>query len=146
VLGAGADNGIGIAGIAPGALLLPVRTSDNILHQADPAGRNHRERPGHAGLRPGEALALRWRAIGERTIRIDRAMPCGEEKETKTGRSRSVRLLAPLHEDLASWRLVSGRDDSRGLLFPRPDGRPWGEDDWHNWRNRVFRPAASAVA
>ncbi|MEA2398577.1 MAG: cell wall-associated protease [Thermoleophilaceae bacterium] len=41
VLGAGADNGIGIAGVAPGARLLPIRTSDNILHQ---------------GVRVGEAI------------------------------------------------------------------------------------------
>jgi Subtilase family/FG-GAP-like repeat len=33
VLGAATNNGIGVAGIAPGARLLPVRTSDNILHQ-----------------------------------------------------------------------------------------------------------------
>jgi hypothetical protein len=33
VLGAAADNGVGIAGIAPGARILPVRTADNILHQ-----------------------------------------------------------------------------------------------------------------
>ena len=34
VLGAAADNGRGIAGIAPGSAILPVRTSDNILHQS----------------------------------------------------------------------------------------------------------------
>ena len=33
VLGAATDNGIGIAGIAPGARIRPVRTADNILHQ-----------------------------------------------------------------------------------------------------------------
>ena len=34
VLGAATDNGIGIAGIAPGAAILPLRTADNILHQS----------------------------------------------------------------------------------------------------------------
>ncbi|MDX6671255.1 MAG: hypothetical protein QOI91_1618 [Solirubrobacteraceae bacterium] len=33
VLGAAADNGAGIAGVAPGARILALRTSDNILHQ-----------------------------------------------------------------------------------------------------------------
>jgi subtilisin family serine protease len=33
VLGAATDNGIGVAGIAPGARLLPVRTSNDIIHQ-----------------------------------------------------------------------------------------------------------------
>lgn len=33
VLAAAADNGRGIAGVAPGARILPLRTADNILHQ-----------------------------------------------------------------------------------------------------------------
>ena len=33
VLAAAADNGAGIAGVAPGARVLPLRTADNILHQ-----------------------------------------------------------------------------------------------------------------
>src|SRR4051794_13148570 len=33
VLGAAADNGIGVAGVAPGARIMALRTSDNILHQ-----------------------------------------------------------------------------------------------------------------
>ncbi|HEX8052735.1 MAG TPA: S8 family serine peptidase, partial [Thermoleophilaceae bacterium] len=33
VLGATADNGLGIAGIAPRSPILPIRTSDNIIHQ-----------------------------------------------------------------------------------------------------------------
>ena len=33
VLGAAADNGIGIAGVAPGAQIMPLRTADHILHQ-----------------------------------------------------------------------------------------------------------------
>ena len=33
VLGAAANNGIGVAGIAPSARIMPLRTSDNILHQ-----------------------------------------------------------------------------------------------------------------
>src|SRR5215212_11746713 len=49
VLGAAADNGEGIAGTAPGARIMPVRTADNILHQgsrlaADRVGRRSRRR------------------------------------------------------------------------------------------------------
>jgi hypothetical protein len=33
VLGAATDNGEGIAGIAPDAMIMPIRTADNILHQ-----------------------------------------------------------------------------------------------------------------
>lgn len=39
VLAAKADNGIGIAGVAPGARILALRTADNILHQGDRVAR-----------------------------------------------------------------------------------------------------------
>jgi integrase len=50
----------------------------------------------YAGLRPGEALALEWQHMGERTILIEGAVALGTVKETKTRQTRSVRLLAPL--------------------------------------------------
>jgi integrase len=56
-----------------------------------------------------------------------------------------VRLLAPLAADLAEWRLACGRPDDDALVFPRKDGRVWTEEDWRNWRQRVFAPAATAV-
>ena len=49
----------------------------------------------YAGLRPQEALGLRWRDVGERTLLIN---------APKTGQRRNVRLLAPLREDLDAWR------------------------------------------
>lgn len=55
----------------------------------------------YAGLRPGEALALAWRNVRERTILVDRAIALGTEKGTKTNAARTVRLLAPLAKDLA---------------------------------------------
>jgi integrase len=99
----------------------------------------------YAGLRPGEALALRWKDVRERTILVDRAVALGDEKGTKTGKSRSVRLLAPLAADLAEWRLASGRPGDDELVFPKKGGRVWTEQDWRNWRQRVFAPAATAV-
>jgi integrase len=99
----------------------------------------------YAGLRPGEALALRWGDVGERTILVDRAVALGDVKGTKTGKRRSVRLLAPLAVDLAEWRLARGRPDDDALVFPRKDGRVWMEEDWRNWRQRVFAPVATAV-
>jgi integrase len=99
----------------------------------------------YAGLRPGEALALRWSDIGARTILVDRAVALGEVKGTKTGKSRSVRLLAPLATDLAEWRLASGRPDDDELVFPNKGGRIWTEEDWRNWRQRIFTPAATAA-
>ncbi len=49
----------------------------------------------YAGLRPGEALALTWGHVGERTILVERSLALGELKDTKTRSTRSVRLLAP---------------------------------------------------
>jgi integrase len=97
----------------------------------------------YAGLRPGEALALAWADVGERTLRVRRSMSRGLEKRTKTGATRSVRLLAPLAEDLAAWRKVTRQPS--GLVFPRPSGAAWSDDDWRNWRHRVFQANADAI-
>jgi integrase len=99
----------------------------------------------YAGLRPGEALALTWADIGERTILVERSVALGEVKETKTRRSRSVRLPAPLSSDLRKLRLQLGRPEDEELVFPQPDGMAWLDTDWRNWRERVFQPKAKAA-
>jgi integrase len=99
----------------------------------------------YAGLRPGEALALEWQHIGERTILIEAAVALGNVKEAKTRQTRSVRLLAPLATDLAEWRLACGRPDGETRVFPGHDGRPWADHDWRNWRKRVYAPVAHGV-
>ena len=72
----------------------------------------------YAGLRPQEALALPWRDVRDRTLLIDRAQSDEGPKTTKTGRTRSVRLLAPLAADLAAWRLASARSGADELVCP----------------------------
>jgi integrase len=96
----------------------------------------------YAGLRPGEALALRWSSVRKRTLLIERSISYGREKSTKTNSTRSVRLLAPLAQDLAEWRLACGRPGEDAWIFARPDGEPWHNDDYRNWRKRGFVPAA----
>ncbi len=64
-----------------------------------------------------------------------------------------MELLAPLAQDLAEWRLASGRPGPRELLFPRqqvPQSRvrasvEWQTHDWGNWRRRIYQPAAKAA-
>jgi integrase len=75
----------------------------------------------YAGLRPGEALALAWGNVRDRTILVDRAIALGTENGTKTNATRTVRLLAPLAEDLALWRRASTATE---LVFPRRDLAP----------------------
>ena len=97
----------------------------------------------YAGLRPGEALALSWVDVGKRALRVTRSISHGAEKRTKTGANRSVRLLAPLVEDLAAWKAATTRPG--GLVFPRASGVPWTDDDWRNWRHRTFQANAEAI-
>jgi integrase len=99
----------------------------------------------YAGLRPGEALALSWDNVGERTLLVEQSNSDAELKATKTEQSRSVGLLAPLATDLAEWRLASGRPEGPTLVFPNSRGEPWTEDTYRNWRRRIYRPAAQAA-
>jgi integrase len=97
----------------------------------------------YAGLRPSDALALRFGDVGERTLLVERSLgPDGAPKRTKTGQIRSVRLLQPLSEDLVAWRKDRAAIE---LVFPTRAGTAWDEDDWRNWRHRVYVPAAKAA-
>jgi integrase len=78
-----------------------------------------------AGLRPGEALALREESIREPTLLVEFSISFGAEKDTKTRQARAVRLLGPVAQELAGYRLATAKErlGSR-YLFPRQDGRP----------------------
>jgi integrase len=91
----------------------------------------------YSGLRPGEALALTWNRVGERTIAVTGASSMGRLKGTKTGAERTVRLLSPLAHDLARVaaragpprsgrhcvpRRIAGRDPHRGPVEPLDPG------------------------
>ncbi len=99
----------------------------------------------YAGLRPGEALALAWGDLGERTILVERALALGEVKETKTRATRTVRLVDPLKADLKALRLKVGVPNEDEPIIPAHHGGYWQEHDWRNWRRRVFQPAAKAA-
>jgi integrase len=99
----------------------------------------------YAGLRPGEALALRWGDVRENTLHIQRAVSYGEEKATKTNASRTVRLLDPLRRDLAEWRLASGRPADSALVFPSASGGTWSLPAYQSWRRRAFARALNAA-
>ena len=67
-------------------------------------------------------------------------------KGQKTNRPpRSVDLLGPLRADLAVWRGTSASPPDDDFVFARADGGIWREDDWRNWRKRIFAPAARAI-
>jgi integrase len=99
----------------------------------------------YAGLRPGEALALRWGDVRERTLLVERAVSLGEVKATKTGAHRTVRLLAPLAADLREWKMRSGRRGDRELVIPAVSGGPWSDEAYRSWRRKAFARAAAAA-
>jgi integrase len=100
----------------------------------------------YAGLRPGEALALRWDDIRSDVIHVTRATSLGQITTTKTGRSRAVRLLKPLADDLAALHAAAANPAPDALLFPNHAGAPWNDHDYRNWRRRRFNHAAHAAA
>lgn len=99
----------------------------------------------YAGLRPGEALGLRWHDIRERTILVERSVAFGKLKTTKTGKTRTVKLLTPLAETLETWRQTATRTQATDLVFPSPDGSAWNLDRVNNWRGRTFADAVKTA-
>jgi integrase len=99
----------------------------------------------YAGLRPGEALGLRWGDVREQTLLIQRAISLGEESDTKTRQHRTVRLLASLAADLRLWRMAAGRPADSELVFPGKEGQPWTQAAYQSWRRRAFNRATKAA-
>jgi len=96
----------------------------------------------YAGLRPSEALALHWSDVRAQTILVQRALSLGEDADTKTHQHRTVRVLAPLREDLELWRRSA---PGNKLVFPGHDGEPWTVPAYQSWRRRAFRRAFQAA-
>jgi integrase len=90
----------------------------------------------YGGLRPVEDRGSAWTDLQGRTLHV---------VASKTGRPRDIDVLAPLAQDLAEWRLLSGVPSDESLLVPTVDGDDWRRHDWGNWRRRVWHPAAIAA-
>jgi integrase len=121
------------------------RMRSHLLSRDDTAGATLLSVLAYAGLRPGEALGLTWGSVAERTIVVEQAVSMGQLKDTKTRRTRTVRLLLPLADDLGGLRRVCQEPASSALVFPGALDAPWSDDAWRNWRRRVFRPAAESA-
>jgi hypothetical protein len=84
----------------------------------------------YSGPRPEEVVCrLAWGDVGDQSIRY---------VDTKRHRVRFTPLLAPLAQDLREWFLASGRPAPGLPVFPAHDGGFWDQDDWRNWRKRVW--------
>jgi integrase len=75
-----------------------------------------------AGLRPGEALALRWEDFdeAERTLSIERAVSDGEVKATKSEARRLLDLTTRLTEALSQWQSAGELDALTRDTTPSP--------------------------
>ena len=81
----------------------------------------------------------------ERTLLVEKAADGqGGVKSTKTGQARTVRLLAPLADDLAEWRRSLDQADD-ALLFPNGSGGVWNDPAWQTWHRDAWVPACRAV-
>lgn len=90
----------------------------------------------YGGLRPGEAMGARWEDLAERTLYIP---------PRKTSKERHLKLLSPLAQDLAEWRMACGRPESQLIFAPTSARNSGGESVWSNWVKRVYVPAARAA-
>jgi integrase len=108
------------------------------------------------GLRPGEALALRWDDLEGNRLRVRRALVrlangSWTFEETKTKRGRGVtlpvtaaRLLQRHKARQAEVRLLLGPEyASHGLMFSTERGEPL---DWHTVVHRYYRPLLRRLA
>lgn len=94
----------------------------------------------YAGLRPGEARALRWRDVRDHVLVVDRAVSGREIGPTKTYARRTVELVAPLAADLDLLRPKVAAPDALVVAAERG-----GLLDLDNWRRRVWGPACEAA-
>jgi integrase len=84
----------------------------------------------YSGPRPEEVVCrLAWGDVGDQSIRY---------RDTKRHRIRFTPLLPPLAQDLREWFLTSGRPANAAPVFPAHDDGFWNQDDWRNWRKRVW--------
>ena len=93
----------------------------------------------YAGLRPQEARSLRWGHVHECTLVVH-----APKTRRHSSQSRTVRLLAPLAQDLHEWRLASGRPGDREPVVPALDGSEMTENGFEMWRGRVWTAALKA--
>jgi alginate O-acetyltransferase complex protein AlgJ len=113
----------------------------------------------HAGLKPPEIVALRWRHVHDthleirrprrRPGRLERIPLLGrlsERHRTRRTHDREVPVLAHLAEDLDRWwHCCDGSTGDSEFVFPGIEGDHWKRGEWRTWRDSVYVPLAKAA-
>jgi integrase len=76
-----------------------------------------------AGLRPGEAMALRWGSVdlGAKVLTVRASVRSGKVGPPKSGKPRKVPIAPKLGAELAKWKTASGpRTTDTDLVCPPP--------------------------
>lgn len=93
----------------------------------------------YAGLRPGEAIALRWGDVGDTLLHVDRSVRIdGSVSTPKSGRGRTV----PVSKSLAVILGSPGPEPS--LVCPRLDTD--GHLQWRAWYRHQWKPIRERAA
>ncbi|MGA2010687.1 MAG: tyrosine-type recombinase/integrase [Solirubrobacteraceae bacterium] len=93
----------------------------------------------YAGLRPQEMRELCWGHVQERTLVVH-----APKTRRHRAQPRTVRLLAPLVQDLREWRLACGRPGERLPVIPALNGEAMSENAFEMWRSRAWTAALQA--
>ena len=90
----------------------------------------------YAGIRPSEALAIRWSDVGASRLTVDEATDGrGGIKDTKTHESRSVPLGPALLSLIREEYMRQGRPAPNELIL----GKAWSDATYRSWVRYVWR-------
>ena len=82
----------------------------------------------YSGVRPQELRGLLWRHVQERTLIVH-----APKTRRHSTQPRTVRLLAPLAQDLREWR-IRGRPGLEEPVIGGEEGGAWSEVGYEQWR------------
>lgn len=114
-------------------------------HYAPPVA-NYFETLFTTGLRPSEAIAVRWGSLdtGRRALRIDKASVLWEEKGTKTHTVRDVDLTDRALAAIGRQKPFTFMRGVETPIFSNPNtGRAWGDEQ--RQRRAYFQPTLRAL-
>jgi integrase len=94
----------------------------------------------YAGPRPQEALGLCWAHVQASTLVVHAPKTRRHRQQPRT-----VRLLAPLAQELRECRMKAGRPGDAATVITAADGGPWSEVAYEQWRAGTWTKALEAA-